>query len=231
MFVLCLWIAITLFISPAWSQTQGVSINFSAHALGHCFVDYGQWGSGPVGGSPWFADWYGIGTGEARFGGVADAIPVEDPQFEEPYSSLSLRALGAASFSWVEGDGSNHQIFALLYSTEATNGLFVPNEDYCASYPLRFKGIYRVDSAVKRISGEFAWFISFPLSPENGPSLRPVWIIWLILLDEATQKGYSAMWSQKETEMMDLQAGISLTLLPPASIFKARVEILNPPRP
>ena len=209
-------------------QNETVSINFKAHALGHCFVDYGLWGSGSGGGSPWVADWYGIGRGEATFGGFAEAIPTEDPQFEDAYSSVGLKARGTVSFSWVEEDGSIHQIVAHLYSNESTNGLFVPKEDYFLSYPLRFKGIYRVNSMVQKISGEFAWFISIPISPENSPSLRAVRVISIVLLDEATQKGYSAIWSQKETEIMDLQAGISRTLLPAARILRTKVKIMKP---
>lgn len=187
-------------------QVDSLNFRFEAQAVGECVVGYGELGpSGPL---P--LEWACLGNGQARINGyAADAVCVLVPPFLSLYFSQDVKAVGTVNVGWTGKDGSKHRLVAVIYSTETSEGVFIPSEDrFCLTVTtpphfspekaLRFKGVYISSKGVEAISGGALFGASI-----YGPPPFPDYITVFLGLEESGEwhAMFYLVWSLTQTEI------------------------------
>jgi len=198
-----------------WRLTT-TNIKFGAQVVGECGVTYGPPGAGfpdPVLGG-------GIGRGTAGIDGRAETVSIGPWwMYEDAYLSERIDAKGHISVRWTEQDGSEGYLVAVLYSTDDTEGVFMPDEDRfdvpipatLESPPLEFRGVYQSKSSVQEISGK-----SLFVSGQYGGGPNAFIGILVFLYDEGSQTLFMVGWPRNYLPM-------------PQQVFKSNVEITGSP--
>lgn len=168
-----------LMLVSARAQVKTYDFRFRGLAVGQCIVAYG--GIGP--GVPDPLKWSGLGDGHATVNGHApDATPFSSGG-SDLYISENIKAEGAITADWMEADGRKHHLTAVIYSIDASEGLFSPSSDHFElsipeySTPERFimfKGVY-VDGSKPASIGGIAIFSGGLVGP--APDCIAVWLV------------------------------------------------------
>jgi len=183
------------------NQIESLDFRFRALAVGECVVGYGEVGL-PL-------EWVSLGDGQARISGYAtDAVLFPLP-FLNIYVSENVKAKGMINVGWTGEEGSKYRLAVNLYSTETSEGAFIPEvngfaltattlPDFSPEKTLSFSGIYVNDSEVQIISGRALFGASI-----YGPPPFKEYIGVFLGLEELGigHTAFSVVWSRSQTEI------------------------------
>jgi probable HAF family extracellular repeat protein len=212
---LSLILAVPITAAQARSLTLS-EIQFDASAKGECMVQYGGIGqNGTI--DPLI--WNGFGEGEAKIKGIAENVDpyLQTPGYVVAYSD-DIDATGGLSVSWTE-EGVKYRLNVRIYSTETTEGAFLPCEErFSIPIPgapsidslLEFRATYVSDSETRTFSGKALFS-----SGIYGQGIQGIIVVQLFDMDLNTQ--YLIVWSC-------LPLPISSPSLAAAEVFKSNIQ-------
>jgi hypothetical protein len=203
-------------VNSVKGQVDSLDFRFQAMVEGQCIIAYG--GIGP--GVPDPMVWSGLGDGHATVSGHAMGATAFPSIVADLYISGNIRTMGAVSVGWMEADGSNRRLAAVLYSTETSEGLFSPSKNqFELSIPeysspdrfIMFRGVYANGSRLVSING-IAVFSGGLVGP--APDSVAVWLV-----DIQSETLFFIGWSRAGTP-----TPFPPSYLPAANIYKSLVS-------